>query len=79
LLHYIDIGMKGWATANRPTSARDMSPAQEDRRRRAYDIIDEVAPIDGEVVYADGAPTRVDAEEIRAKAREQAARLHARL
>jgi hypothetical protein len=33
----------------------------------------------GEVVYADGAPTRVDAQEIRAKAREQAARLHSRL
>ena len=35
--------------------------------------------IDGEVVLADGRPTRVDADEIRAKAREQAARLHARL
>ncbi|RLE12513.1 MAG: hypothetical protein DRJ28_08945, partial [Actinobacteria bacterium] len=35
--------------------------------------------MDGEVVYADGAPTRVDAAEIRAKAREQATRLHARL
>ena len=35
--------------------------------------------VDGEVVFADGAPTRVDAQEIRAKAREQAARLHARL
>jgi cytosine/adenosine deaminase-related metal-dependent hydrolase len=35
--------------------------------------------VDGEVVYADGEPTRVDAAEIRAKAREQAARLHARL
>jgi hypothetical protein len=33
----------------------------------------------GEVVYAHGAPTRVDAQEIRAKAREQAARLHSRL
>ncbi len=32
-----------------------------------------------EVVYADGTTTRVDAEEIRAKAREQAKRLHARL
>jgi len=31
------------------------------------------------VVLADGRPTRVDADEIRAKAREQAARLHARL
>ncbi len=35
--------------------------------------------IAGEVVFADGAPTRVDGDEIRAKAREQAARLHARL
>lgn len=35
--------------------------------------------VDGEVVYTNGATTRVDAEEIRAKAREQAARLHARL
>lgn len=35
--------------------------------------------VNGEVVYTDGAPTRVDAAEIRAKAREQAARLHARL
>ena len=35
--------------------------------------------IDGKAVFADGRPTRVDADEIRAKAREQAARLHARL
>jgi cytosine/adenosine deaminase-related metal-dependent hydrolase len=35
--------------------------------------------VDGEVVLADGRPTRVDAGEIRAKGREQAARLHARL
>jgi len=35
--------------------------------------------IDGEEVFADGRPTRVDADEIRARAREQAARLHARL
>jgi hypothetical protein len=35
--------------------------------------------IDGEEVFADGRPTRVDADEVRAKAREQAARLHARL
>lgn len=35
--------------------------------------------IGGEVVYANGAPTRVDAGEIRAKAGEQARRLHARL
>jgi cytosine/adenosine deaminase-related metal-dependent hydrolase len=35
--------------------------------------------VDGEVVLREGSPTRVDATEIRAKAREQAARLHARL
>jgi cytosine/adenosine deaminase-related metal-dependent hydrolase len=42
-----------------------------------------VHPLDvtvgGEVVYEDGRPTKVDAEEIRAKAHEQARRLHARL
>ena len=35
--------------------------------------------VDGEVVFTDGKPTRVDGEEIRAKAREQAKRLHAKL
>ena len=35
--------------------------------------------VDGEAVFRDGSPTRVDATEVRAKAREQAARLHARL
>ncbi len=35
--------------------------------------------VGGEVVWSDGRPSRVDPDEIRAKAREQAARLHARL
>ena len=35
--------------------------------------------VGGGVAWEDGRPTRVDAAEIRAKAREQAARLHARL
>jgi hypothetical protein len=35
--------------------------------------------VGGEVVLADGKPTKVDAVEVRAKAAEQAARLHARL
>ncbi len=35
--------------------------------------------VGGEVVFADGRPTRVDPVEVRAKAAEQAARLHARL
>jgi hypothetical protein len=35
--------------------------------------------VGGEVVLEDGRATRVDADEVRARAREQAARLHARL
>ncbi|MFZ0491756.1 MAG: amidohydrolase family protein [Acidimicrobiia bacterium] len=35
--------------------------------------------VDGEVVFENGSPTKVDAKEIRARAREQAKRLHARL
>jgi hypothetical protein len=35
--------------------------------------------VGGEVVFDEGRPTRVDAFEIRAKAGEQARRLHARL
>ena len=35
--------------------------------------------IDGEVTFTEGKPTRVDADEIRAKAAEQARRLHNRL
>jgi cytosine/adenosine deaminase-related metal-dependent hydrolase len=35
--------------------------------------------MDGEVVFQNGSPTKVDAQEIRARAREQAKRLHARL
>jgi cytosine/adenosine deaminase-related metal-dependent hydrolase len=65
--------------------------ARDDRVTWSYDPMDPwhlaftagVHPVevvvDGEVVFADGKPTRVDADEVRAKAREQAARLHARL
>jgi hypothetical protein len=65
--------------------------ARDDRVTWSYDPMDPwhlaftagVHPVevvvDGEVVFADGKPTRVDADEVRATAREQAARLHARL
>ena len=65
--------------------------ARDDRVTWSYDPMDPwhiaftpgIRPIEievgGEVVFADGAPTRVDAAEVRAKAAEQAARLHARL
>jgi cytosine/adenosine deaminase-related metal-dependent hydrolase len=65
--------------------------AKDDRVTWSYDPMDPwhiaftpgVRPleieVDGEVVLRDGRPTRVDAAEIRAKAAEQAVRLHARL
>jgi hypothetical protein len=70
----------------------DLVPeAREDMVTWSYDPMDPwhiaftpgIRPLEitvgGEVVLRDGRPTRVDANEIRAKAREQAARLHARL
>ena len=73
-------------------SGRILVPeAAEDRVRWSYDPIDPwhlaftpgVRPVEvvvaGEVVLQDGRPTRVDAPEIRARAREQAKRLWARL
>ncbi len=65
--------------------------ARDDRVTWSYDPMDPwhlaftpgVRPlrveVGGAVVWEDGRPTRVDAAEIRARAREQAARLHARL
>ncbi|MCB2224032.1 MAG: amidohydrolase family protein [Actinobacteria bacterium] len=65
--------------------------ARDDRVTWSYDPMDPwhlaftpgVRPLEievgGEVVFADGRPTRVDPDEIRARAAEQAARLHARL
>ena len=73
-------------------NGRSLIPeADDDRVTGSYDPMDPwhiaftpgVRPleieVDGEVVFTDGKPTRVDADEIRAKAAEQAARLHARL
>ena len=54
-----DSGMSGWATANRRTGAaeRPADPEMEERRRRQYDIIDEIAPMDGEVVLRKNSPS----------------------
>jgi len=73
-------------------NGRSLIPeANDDRVTWSYDPMDPwhiaftpgVRPleieVDGEVVFTDGIPTRVDADEIRARAAEQAARLHARL
>ena len=68
-----------------------MPEAREDEVTWSYEPMDPwhlaftpgVRPIQvsvgGEVVFADGRPTRVDPVEVRTKAAEQAARLHARL
>ncbi len=77
----------GWLAAG-----WDLFPeARDDRVTWAYDPMDPwrlaftpgVGPtrveVDGEVVWADGAPTRVDADEVRARAAEEASRLHRRL
>jgi len=65
--------------------------AKDDRVTWSYDPMDPwhiaftpgIRPleieVDGEVVFTDGKATRVDPDEIRSKAAEQAARLHARL
>jgi hypothetical protein len=77
----------GWLEAGRAL----VPEAGEDRVRWGYEPIDPwhlaftpgVQPIEvvvaGEVVVKDGRPTRVDPVEVRARAREQAKRLWARL
>jgi nicotinamidase-related amidase len=49
-------GMPGWRDAN-PRLSATPDPAAEARRRRRYEIVDEVAPIDGEVVLRKTAPS----------------------
>lgn len=62
-------------------AAHDLVPATRDDRvtwaadgHRAVEVV-----VDGEVLLRDGRPTRVDADEIRAKAREAAERVRARM
>jgi len=49
-------GMPGWRDVN-PRGATSAGPARDERRRRRYEIVDEVAPIDGEVVLHKTAPS----------------------
>jgi nicotinamidase-related amidase len=49
-------GMPGWRDVN-PRGGVTADPALVDHRRRRYDIIDEVAPIEGEVVLRKTAPS----------------------
>ena len=49
-------GMPGWRDAT-PRGGTDATPGELDRRRRRYEIVDEVAPLDGEVVIRKTAPS----------------------
>jgi nicotinamidase-related amidase len=49
-------GMPGWRDVN-PRGGGTADPAELDHKRRRYDIVDEVAPIDGEVVLRKTAPS----------------------
>jgi nicotinamidase-related amidase len=49
-------GMPGWRDAT-PRGGADVPPGDAERRRRRYEIVDEVAPIDGEVVLRKTAPS----------------------
>lgn len=49
-------GMPGWRDAN-PRGGRSDDPAMVERRRRRYQIVDEVAPRPGEVVLEKSAPS----------------------
>jgi maleamate amidohydrolase len=48
--------MPGWRDAN-PRGGRSDDPGLAERRRRRYDIVDEVAPLPGEVVLGKSAPS----------------------
>ncbi|MCH7605631.1 MAG: isochorismatase family protein [Chloroflexi bacterium] len=50
-------GVEGWSTRKGDRRQVDESPEAADRRRRQYDIIDEVAPIDGEAVLRKSSPS----------------------
>ncbi len=58
-LHDADSGVPGWNEAAHRDSQRPPSndPAVLDRVRRKYDIVDEVAPIEGEVVLRKSSPS----------------------
>ena len=52
-----DAGVASWAALGEARGPRDMSPGMVERRRRMYDIIDEVAPLPGEAVLRKASPS----------------------
>ena len=49
-------GMPGWRDVH-PRGGSSDDPAMQDRRRRRYDIVDQVAPVAGEVILRKTAPS----------------------
>ncbi len=50
-------GVDGWSSQRNPERPAGLSPEERDRRNRRYDIIDEVAPIDGEAALRKSSPS----------------------
>lgn len=50
-------GIEGWTAQREPSQAADPSPEAQDRRKRRWDIIDEVAPLPGEAVLRKSSPS----------------------
>jgi maleamate amidohydrolase len=50
-------GMEGWSARREPPRHAELDPEALDRRRRRYDIIDEVTPLPGEAVLRKSSPS----------------------
>ena len=50
-------GVAGWSELGRSSQPADTSPEAAERKYRRYDIIDEVAPIEGEAVLRKSSPS----------------------
>ena len=50
-------GLKGWSARREPPHPAQLSPEALDRRKRRWDIIEEVAPLAGEVVLRKSSPS----------------------
>ena len=50
-------GVDGWSSLRDSPRPAELSPEARDRRNRRYDIIDEVAPIDGEATLRKSSPS----------------------
>lgn len=52
-----DSGVDGWSSWRESQRPAELSPEARDRRKRRYDIVDEVAPIPGEAMLRKSSPS----------------------